>query len=238
MNKDVFSIEGKESGKVELNDNVFNAEVSNGSIYHAIKNELANRRVGLASVKTRSEVAGTHKKPWKQKHLGRARSGQKQSPLWRGGGITFGPVPRDYSYKIPKKMKRKAIISTLSLKNKENSLIILEDFNIESGKTKELFNILKKFTKNPKEYEKVLLVVHEAHFGKLDDSFRDLPLQTNLDIKLRRKNASGLKKAAWNIPWLKIMNYNQLAVHDLFYSNKIILLKTSSLNLNEMYKEL
>src|SRR5690606_12784664 len=113
MEKTVLSREGKNLRTIQLDDTVFNREVSQGSIYHAIRNELANARVGTHSTKTRSEVAGSHKKPWKQKGTGRARSGTKQSPVWVGGGISHGPKPRDYSYSIPRKIKRLAMVSLL-----------------------------------------------------------------------------------------------------------------------------
>jgi len=109
MDKKVLSIEGKELRSITLDDAVFNIAVSEGAIYHAIRNELANQRIGTAATKTRSEVLGTHKKPWRQKGTGRARSGSKQSPVWVGGGVAFGPRPRDYNYKLPKKVKRLAI---------------------------------------------------------------------------------------------------------------------------------
>ena len=143
MEKPVLSLNGQELRNIELNDEVFNRDISEGAIYHAIRNELANRRVGTASTKTRAEVKGSSAKPWKQKGTGRARAGRKRSPLWVGGGVIFGPRPRDYSYSIPRKMKRVAIKSILSLKNKQDMLKIIEDFTIESGKTGDLVKILK-----------------------------------------------------------------------------------------------
>src|SRR6056297_571997 len=111
MDASVLSTEGKEVRKLALSEAVFNREVSEGSIYSAIRNELANLRVGTAKTKGRSEVRGTRKKPWRQKGTGRARAGSRQSPIWVGGGIAFGPQPRDYSYKLPRKVKRAALKS-------------------------------------------------------------------------------------------------------------------------------
>ena len=102
----VYGIDGTERRDIELTDEVFNRPVSTGSIYHAIRNELANLRAGTASSKTRHEVRGSGTKPWRQKGTGRARAGTRQSPVWVGGGVAFGPKPRDYSYRVPKKLKR------------------------------------------------------------------------------------------------------------------------------------
>ena len=143
MDKKVFSIEGKELRTITLDDSVFAREVSEGSIYNAIKNELANKRVGTASTKTRSEVRGTTAKPWRQKGTGRARAGRRRSPVWVGGGITFGPKPRDYSYVLPKKIKQLAMKSILSLKaQSEDRFKVVEDFTVETGKTKDMKTIL------------------------------------------------------------------------------------------------
>jgi 50S ribosomal protein L4, bacterial/organelle len=128
---DVFNIEKKKVAQVDLNDAVFGAEVNEAIIYDVVKMQLASRRSGTASTKTRSDVSGGGKKPWRQKGTGRARAGTTRSPIWRGGGIVFGPHPRDYSYSIPKKVRKKAIISALSMKFKENKMLILKDFPME-----------------------------------------------------------------------------------------------------------
>lgn len=138
MKTKVYSIDGKELRTIELDDTVFNREVSNGTIYYAVNNELANRRVGTASTKTRGEVNYSNAKPYKQKGTGNARAGDKKSPIWTGGGTIFGPKPRDYSYRLPKKMKRLAMKSLLSLGVQDGRLVVVEDFTIESGKTRDL----------------------------------------------------------------------------------------------------
>jgi len=145
MDKKVLSTKGKELRSIELDDSVFGREVSEGAIYHAVRNELANMRVGTASTLTRSEVAGSRRKPWRQKGTGRARAGTYQSPVRVGGGVAFGPRPRDYSYRLPKKMKRVAMMSLLSMKVGDDSLIVVEDLSL-SGKTKELAEILSGLT--------------------------------------------------------------------------------------------
>jgi len=133
---DVFDIEKKKVSQVDLNDAVFGAEVNEAIIYDVVKMQLTSRRSGTASTKTRSDVRGGGKKPWRQKGTGRARAGTTRSPIWRGGGIVFGPHPRDYSYSIPKKVRKKAIMSALSMKFKENKILILKDFPMEKISTR------------------------------------------------------------------------------------------------------
>ena len=145
MEAKVYSTAAKEVRTVELNEEVFAREVSDGAIYYAVNNELANRRVGTACTKTRAEVNYSNTKPYKQKGTGNARRGDKKSPIMVGGGTIFGPKPRDYSYSIPKKMKRLAYKSLLSLGVQENRLVIVEDFTSENGKTRDLAQIMKAF---------------------------------------------------------------------------------------------
>ena len=132
---DVFDIKKKKVAQVDLNDAVFGAEVNEAIVYDVIKMQLASRRAGTASTKTRSDVRGGGKKPWRQKGTGRARAGTTRSPIWRGGGIVFGPHPRDYSYSVPKKVRKKAIICALSMKLKQNKMVILRDFPMEKIST-------------------------------------------------------------------------------------------------------
>ena len=205
MKAKVFSIQGEEIRDITLNDEVFNAEVSDGSIYYAVNNELANRRVGTACTKTRGEVNYSNAKPWRQKGTGNARSGDKKSPVWVGGGTVFGPKPRDYSYKLPKKMKRLAMKSLLSMKVKENSMKVVEDFSVESGKTRDLANILK----NLVDQERTLIIIRDE------------------DAMIRR--------AGKNIPWVRINSYNRLSAHELLYGKHVLVLETAAGNLNEFY---
>ena len=205
METKVFSVKGEEIKNITLNDDVFGREVSEGSIYYAINNELANRRVGTASTKTRGEVRGSNAKPWRQKGTGHARSGDKKSPVWVGGGTIFGPKPRDYSYKMPRKMKRLAMKSILSLKVKQEKIKVVEDFTVESGKTRDLTGLLKSFVK--KESTVIIL--------KNDDKM--------------------LRRAGKNIPWLKFLTYNRLSAHTLFYGRNVLILETAVGNLNDFY---
>jgi large subunit ribosomal protein L4 len=205
MEAKVFSVKGEEMKSIELNDRVFNCEVSDGTIYYAVNNELANKRVGCASTKGRSEVRGSGAKPWAQKGTGRARAGHKRSPIWVGGGIVFGPKPRDYSYKMPRKMKRLAMRSILSLKNKNERMKIVEDFTIESGKTADIVSLLK----NLVNQERTVVVLKD------DDNM--------------------IKRAGRNLPWLTFLSYNRLRAHDLFYGKNILVMESAVDKLNDFY---
>jgi large subunit ribosomal protein L4 len=155
---DVFDIEKKKVSQVDLNDAVFGAEVNDAIIYDVVKMQLASRRSGTASTKTRSDVRGGGKKPWRQKGTGRARAGTSRSPIWRGGGIVFGPHPRDYSYSIPKKIRKKAIISALSMKFKENKMLVLKDFPMEKISTRIFKGVVDLFS-----LKKALFVIDETN---------------------------------------------------------------------------
>lgn len=206
MEAKVFSVNGKEIKTIELNPDVFGIEVSDGSIYHAVNNELANRRVGTACTKTRAEVNYSNTKPFKQKGTGNARRGDKKSPVMVGGGTIFGPKPRDYSYTLPKKVKRLAMRSLLSLSVQEERLVVVEDFTSENGKTKELVAILKNF---------------------VEDGKRTALIMKNDDAMLRR--------AARNIPYLHVLAYDKLSAKELLYARKVVMLETAAKNLNEFY---
>lgn len=207
MEKKVYSVDGKELRTINLDDKVFGLPVNEDVIYYAINNELANKRVGTACTKDRSEVHGSNAKPYKQKGTGRARRGDKKSPLCRGGGVIFGPKPRDFSYTLPKKVKRLAMKSILSMKAQNDRLTVVEDFTIESGKTKDLVSILKNF---PADGRTVIVL-------KDDDAM--------------------IKRAARNIPTVSFLSYNRLRAHDLFYGRKIIMLETAAKNLSSFYNK-
>ena len=205
MEATVYSVQGKEVRKITLDDAVFSRDVCDGAIYYAIRNELANKRVGTAKTKTRSEVRYSGSKLWKQKGTGRARVGSRRSPIWVGGGTIFGPQKRDYSYRMPKKMKRAALVSLLSMKAQEDKIQVIEDFTVESGKTKDLVSILKNFVQD----ERTVFILQD-------------------DNEL-------IRRAGRNIPWLKILNYNRLNAHELFYGKKVLVLESAAGSLNEFY---
>ena len=141
---DVYNIQGQKVGDIDLNDNVFAVEINQVAMHSAVVNILANARQGTQSTKTRSDVSGGGKKPWRQKGTGRARQGSIRSAQWVGGGVVLGPKPRSYRYTLPKKVKRLALKSALSTKVLENNIIVLDELNLEAVKTKEMVNVLNK----------------------------------------------------------------------------------------------
>ena len=138
----VFDMQGKEVGTINLNDAIFGVEVKENLIHMAVKSHLANLRQGTQKAKTRSEVAGGGRKPWKQKGTGHARQGSIRAPQWTGGGVVFAPVPRDYSFKMNKKEKRAALKSVLTSKVQENKFIVLDELKLAEVKTKEMKKVL------------------------------------------------------------------------------------------------
>ena len=207
MEQKVYSIDGKESGTIELSDAVFGVQVSTGSISHAIRNEAANRRVGTACTKTRAEVNYSNTKPYKQKGTGNARRGDKKSPIAVGGGTIFGPKPRDYSYSLPKKVKRLAMKSLLTLGVQEERLVVVDDFTT-AGKTKEIMAIIKAFGT---ENQRTLIIMGS------DDTM--------------------IRRAARNIPNVHVQAYDKLSAKELLYGRKILVLKGAASNLNSFYGE-
>jgi large subunit ribosomal protein L4 len=169
---DVLNTSAEKVGEVELNNDLFGVEVQTGLLHEVICMQRANRRQGTASTKTRGEVSGGGAKPWRQKGTGRARSGSNRSPVWRGGGVVFGPKPRDYSYKLPKKVRRLAIRMALSARLQEGNLVVIDDFKLAEIKTKEFVNIMDKF-----EFDNCLVVARND----------------NENVKLSARNAVGYK---------------------------------------------
>lgn len=204
MEAQVVSIDGKETKKVELDDSVFAIKASEASVYYAVNNELANARVGTAKTKGRSEVNGSHRKPWRQKGTGRARAGTFQSPVRVGGGVAFGPLPRDYRYAMPRKAKRLAFRSILSMRLNEGAVTVVEDFNVDSGKTKDMASLMKAVI----EPDRVVLI-----YSRPDEMMR---------------------RASGNISWLRCLAYNRLNVHDLYYAKSIVLTESAATALGVM----
>ena len=152
----VLNMEGKEVGTIELNDAVFGVEVNENLLHMAVVQQLANNRQGTQKAKTRSEVSGGGRKPWRQKGTGHARQGSTRAPQWTHGGVVFAPVPRDYSFKINKKEKRLALKSVLTNAVKENKLVVLDELKFDAIKTKNMQNVL-----NALKLDKALVVLNE-----------------------------------------------------------------------------
>ena len=193
MKTQIIGADGQPRGELELADDIFGVEVSEGAIYHAIRNELANRRVGTAATKSRSQVRGTGRKPWRQKGTGRARAGDVKSPLWTGGGVIFGPSPRSYRYRIPRKAKRRAMCSILTRKVQEARVTVVDGVTAESGKTKELVRQLQPITGGERS------------------------------VWLLSGAGESLLRAGRNIPWLRLRAYDTVSAHDLYYSERILM---------------
>ena len=212
----VYNIEGKVVGDMELNDAVFGVEVNTHLVHQAVVLQLANKRQGTQSAKTRSEVSGGGRKPWRQKGTGHARQGSTRSPQWTGGGIVFAPKPRDYSFKMNKKEKNLALKSVLTTKVAENKFIVVDGLSFDEIKTKNMVNVLKNL-----EVKKALVVT--------DDD--------NKNVTLSSRNIPGVKTAFTNtnIPTVKTAQTNELNVFDALKYDKVVVTKAALATIEEVY---
>ena len=191
-NVSVYNIEGKEVGSIELNDAVFGVEVNEHLVHMAVVNQLANNRQGPQSAKTRSEVSGGGRKPWRQKGTGHARQGSTRSPQWTGGGVVFAPKPRDYSFKMNKKEKRIALLSALSSKVADNKIVVLDAFNLDEVKTKKFAEVMSNL-----KVDKALVVIEGE----------------NKNVVLSGRNIPTVKVSATNeINTYDVLKYETLVV--------------------------
>ena len=176
-NVSVYNIEGKEVGKIDLSDAVFGVEVNEHLVHMAVASQLANNRQGTQKAKTRSEVSGGGRKPWRHKGTGHARQGSTRAPQWTGGGVVFAPVPRDYSFKMNKREKRAALKSALTSRVEENKFIVIDEINFEEAKTKNFANILKNL-----DVSKALVVLED------DNKNAELSARNIADVKTAKTN--------------------------------------------------
>jgi len=202
----VLDVSGKEVEKLELSPRIFDGKVSTASIYRAVHNYLANRRQGTASTKTRSNVSGGGKKPWRQKGTGRARVGSTRNPLWRHGGVVFGPHPRDFGYSLPKKIKQLSLRSIINNRALENNIVVLNSLVLSDCKTKTFVNILKKL----KMKDGALLVINS-----MDDNIR---------------------LATRNIPNVGLRDANSVNTYDILSFKKMLVTKDALRILTERIK--
>ncbi|PZX03616.1 large subunit ribosomal protein L4 [Psychrobacillus insolitus] len=193
----LFNQTGSSVGEIELNDKVFGIEPNESVLFDAIIAQRASLRQGNHKVKNRSEVAGGGRKPWKQKGTGRARQGSIRSPQWRGGGVVFGPTPRSYSYKLPKKVRRLALLSALSTKVREESIVVLEGLVFDAPKTKDFVKVLSNLSID----KKALFVTAD-----LDET---------------------VALAARNIPGITVVSATGINVLDLIGHNKLVMTKAA-----------
>ncbi len=188
----VYNMEGKEVGAMELNDAVFGVEINEHLVHMAVLQQLANNRQGTQKAKTRSEVSGGGRKPWRQKGTGHARQGSTRAPQWTGGGVVFAPVPRDYSFKMNKKEKRAALKSVLTAKVQENKVVVLDELKMEDVKTKNMVAVLKNVNA-----EKALVVLKD----------------NDLNVVLSARNIEGVATALTNtINVYDILKHNTLVM--------------------------
>ena len=202
---DVYNIEGKKVSDIELADSVFGIEPSEKIVHSVLVNYMANQRQGTSNTKTRAEVSGGGRKPWKQKGTGRARQGSIRSPQWFKGGIALGPKPRDYSYRVNKKERRLAVRSVLSSKVLENNLVVVDSMNFDAIKTKNMVSALN----NLKVEGKTLIVLPEKN--------------------------ENVQKSARNIEGVKTSLVNTINVYDLLKYNKLVLTVDAVKSLEEVY---
>lgn len=201
----VYNLSGEKVSEIDLADGIFGIEVNENALYAVVKNQLANKRQGTQSAKLRSEVKGGGRKPWRQKGTGRARHGSSTSPIWVGGGVTFAPKPRDYRYKLPKKLRRIAMKSALSSKVNQEELIVVENLSLQEPKTKEMANILK----NLKADKKTLIVMDQKD-----------------EMVIR---------SARNIPGIETTLVNTLNVYDILKYDKFVITKSAVEKVEEVY---
>ena len=201
----IYNISGAKVGEMELSDNIFGQELNVPALHAYVKAYLANQRQGTQSTLTRSEVSGGGRKPWKQKGTGRARQGSTRAPQWTHGGIALGPKPRDYSYELPKKVKRLALKSAFSAKVAGNDMIVVDNIAVDSFKTKTVVEMLSNLGAD----KKALIVMPEV------------------DTKL-------IKSAA-NIPGVKTALVNTINVYDILNCDKFIVAKSALEKIEEVY---
>lgn len=208
MQVTLYNKDGQESRTLELNDSVFAIEPNENAMHQAVIAHLAQKRQGNAKTKLRSEVSGGGKKPWKQKGRGTARAGSTRSPLWVGGGTIHGPHPRDYVYKLPKKLNRLSRLSAYSLRVSENNAKFIEDFNLTSPKTKDIYTLLKNLEYNG---ESMLFIIPD--------------------------NNENLYLSGRNIPKLDIRPYNQVSTYDLLSHKKVIIMESAAKGIEELFSK-
>ncbi|MCD6448977.1 MAG: 50S ribosomal protein L4 [Thermotogaceae bacterium] len=216
---DVFNISGEKVGTIELKDEIFNIEPNFDVMYRYVDMQLSNRRAGTASTKGRGEVSGGGRKPWPQKHLGRARHGSIRSPIWRHGGVAHGPKPRDWSKKLNKKMKKLALRSALSVKLNENKLLVLDDIKFDSPKTKKMREVLKNLKLDE---AKVLFVLPWKN-------------EEYINVRLSGKNIPGVKVLIADNPGNKKPNVDGLNVYDIIRYDYLVITEDMARKIEEVF---
>ena len=201
----LYDMSGAQIGELELSDSVFGIEPNQAVMYDFVKMQLANKRVGTSSTKTRAEVSGSGKKPWRQKGTGRARVGSRRNPVWTGGGIVFGPKPRDFSYRLPRKVRKLAMKSALSSKVLENNLIVVDQLSFDEPRTKQMV----------------------ATLQALNSSKKTLVITADGD--------ANITKSARNIPGVKPLRVDYINVYDLLKYDTLLITRDAVAKVEEVY---
>ncbi len=206
MKTGLFNAKGKKVKEIELESSVFDIKANIGVVHQVVTAQRAAARSGNASTKTRAEVRGGGTKPWRQKGTGRARAGSIRSPLWKGGGTTFGPTPRDFSKKVPKKLKKLALRSVLSSKAKNDNLIVIDEFGLKKPATKEVVKILS-----------------------------GLKIQGKATIVISNDDVA-TKKSIRNLPYARALSVSELNLYDLVDCSKLVITKDALEKVSEVLK--
>ena len=204
-NVSVYNMEGKEVGSIELNDAIFGVEVNEHLVHLAVVQQLADRRQGTQKAKTRSEVSGGGRKPWRQKGTGHARQGSTRAPQWTGGGVVFAPVPRDYSFKLNKKEKRAALKSALSDKVQTGNIVVVDELKFDEIKTKKFAEVMN----NLKATRRALVVIAD--------------------------NDEKVTRSAHNLPEVRTALTNTINVYDIVNAKTLVLTKDAVSKIEEVY---
>ncbi len=212
----VYNMEGNEVGTIELNDAVFGVDVNEHLVHMAVVQQLANKRQGTQKAKTRSEVSGGGRKPWKQKGTGHARQGSTRAPQWKGGGVVFAPVPRDYSFKMNRKEKQAAIRSALTSKVQDNKLIVLDELKLDEIKTKGLVKVLDNL-----KAAKALIIMDSIDKNVIM-SARNLPKVQTSYVEVEAAEGKREVKSTIN-------------VYDIMKSGSVVITKSAVANIEEVY---
>ena len=206
----VYNMEGKEVGTMDLSDAVFGAKINEHLVHMAVVQHLANKRQGTQKAKTRSEVSGGGRKPWRQKGTGHARQGSIRAPQWKGGGVVFAPVPRDYSFKLNKKEKRAALTSALTSKVVDNKLIVVDELQLDEIKTKKFKAVMDNLNAG-----KALVVLSKDNIT--DNRYKNVVL------------------SARNLPEVKTAMTNTINVYDVMNADKLVVTKAAVEKIEEVY---
>jgi len=201
----LYDMSGAQIGDIDLAENVFGIEPNEAVLHQFVKMQLANKRVGTSSTKTRAEVSGSGKKPWRQKGTGRARSGHKRNPVWKGGGVAFGPRPRDYSFRMPRKIRRLAMRSALSSKVLDNNIIVVDQLNFAEPKTKQMVQALEALKAG------------------------------NKTLVITTGDQQNVMKSARNIPGVKPLGVDFINVYDLLKYDTLLITKDAVARVEEVF---